>query len=198
MTDTDDGQPGGNPIEITEGSGTAQPGLALVALPTRKPVSARMRRQLAAFARGELRGDTIDVTAGELGVSVSTGKRCRRHPAYADALSRQRATLRRDAEVEADAARPEAIGALRGILRAARDTPGVVPAVEVVRAAGAILAASAPPSERQRHAARAEILAALPVRLRREVVRVLTEGDDAIVRAMTDEELDRLLAEETR
>lgn len=169
-------------------SGTVEP-RSSDALPARKrrlnprrkargPLPPEKRTAAALEASGAVSDDAIAATVQR---SPDTVSRWRHDPRYLAEVERQRAA--REAEDELVRARPIALRTLRvaaenGDLDAAR----------------ALVQASQPASERQRHEARRAVLQSLPPALRRQVADALTSSEDAALRALSDDELEALIA----
>lgn len=154
----------------------------------RAPWTPRQRAAIEADARGE----PVEVICGAAGtpgrpLPRSTLRRWRALPAWPGAVLRARAALAGESEALRVAVRARALRAAYEAL----DRPDADPAL--VRAA---LAATQPDGEERQARARAAVLRSLPPELRRQVAAHL-EGDDAArLAAMSDDELEAVLASE--
>jgi hypothetical protein len=113
-------------------------------------------------------------------------------------LERESTRQRTEAERLLSIHRPRAVAALGRVLDASERDGEAVPLRDVLSAAQTLIGASAPPSERQRQQARLDLLRQLPSKLRREVADALTSANSEWLASLSDDELDRLLAEDAR
>lgn len=142
-------------------------------------------------------GMPLDRAARECGVNPSTVWRWRTESTWwAGVYRRAQATVGAETEAELAAARLEAVRALRGVVAPADGQPTSVDPAELSSAARALLAASSPPGEMQRHRARLDLLRALTPETRARVVAEL--DGDARYAGMSDAELAALAGEGDR
>lgn len=130
-------------------------------------------------------GKPVTEAAREVGRSRQACHGVMRDPRWAGLLERAEADARAEATRLLGMYAPAAVRAL-GAAAEGGDTD----------AARALLAAGAPPSERQREAARRDLLRALSPGLARQVAAELSGTDEAWLRSLTDEELARMLEDE--
>jgi hypothetical protein len=154
--------------------------------PKRVPRAPRWWADLAALVAN---GTPITAAAAQVGHSRSSAHRAAADPRWAGLL----AAAERAAASEA--ARLLALGrpaAVRALTAALGPEAGTSPS-ERLDAAKALLQASAPPAESVRRAVRAELVRALPSKLRQQVVDALAGRVD--LASLTDEELAALAGE---
>ena len=175
------------PARATRPTSTATTSTA----PRRRAAPARAA-QRAEAARLHASGVPAVDIASQLNVAPTTVARWKRAAWWPCAVEREAARLASEADAVSRRARPDALGLLHDIVRRAMAGDGSVEPGEGVKAATALLAASAPPSERQRDAARRDVLAALPAKLRRAVAEALASADLASLRELSDAELEAL------
>jgi hypothetical protein len=167
-----------------------------------REVSVIKRRRLSEKARNAAELEAAGIPVGDICARVpihrATLRDLHAREDYRELVERKRGELRASAEAELGLARPEAVRALRGIVRAGEKDPTAVDARALLTAATALLGASQPPSESQRARARLDLLRSLPAKLRRDVVAALDAAHSEWLAGISDDELDRLLAEGDR
>lgn len=172
----------------------AQPASVAPALPKRRARWRDWHRRAALLLAA---GTPVTEVAKEVGRSRQMVYRLTHRDGFQGLVERHRTAMDARRTAALAAASVDAVEALHAVVRLARTDAAAVPAGEVVRAATAILGATASPSDNQRRVARRELLAALSEQTRRAVVAELDGGADSWARSLPDEEIDRLLGGES-
>lgn len=153
----------------------------------------RLAVDVAMIAMGGATGKEI---AAKLGIAQITVLRLMKHPDYPKAIERARANLRRQSENAAEAGRSEALEVCRAIQKRFQQGDEDVNASDAMKAASAILAASAPPSSAMFERAKRELLKSLPAHVRRQVTDSLQGSQSDYLANLSDDDLDALLGDD--